>query len=115
MQMVGFDLIEKKITKATEYAIAMLTSDIMKDSNVFIPLIQGHLRDSAITHTAGVSGLIIWGAEYAARLYYGVDFNFTLTENPLASPLWFEVAKNYFGDTWNEKFNGYFNEYLRNN
>jgi len=100
----GFNTIEKRIEHASSFAIEMITQDVLKHSNLYIPLVSANLRNSGIIHTSGVAGFVIWGAPYAERLYYGVDFFFTLTYNDLAGALWFEAAKMHYGEEWVKTF-----------
>lgn len=96
----GFSAIEKRMDNASEFALEMITQQVLADSNRYIPLVSANLRNSGIIHTSGLVGFVIWGAPYAERLYYGVDFFFTLTYNELAGALWFEAAKSVYGEEW---------------
>lgn len=103
-KITGFDAIEKRLNRASEFSLEIVTQQVLKDSNRYIPLVSANLRNSGVIHTSGLAGFVIWGAPYAERLYYGVDFFFTLTYNDLAGALWFEAAKNVYGKEWVEIF-----------
>lgn len=81
-------------------ATAALCQQILKDSNFYCPLDQGTLQSSALISSDDDRGVITWNTPYAARLYYGIDFNFDKASNPNAQAMWFHKAKDVHVDEW---------------
>ena len=81
-------------------ATAALCQQILKDSNFYCPLDQGTLQSSALISSDGDRGVITWNTPYAARLYYGINFNFDKASNPNAQAMWFHKAKDIHIDEW---------------
>lgn len=94
------DKIEKRIKKAQ----FMFDQQVAKDSNFFAPERDGYLQRSVLNSDFG-SGVLIWDTEYAKRLYYGIDFNFSTDRNPNAGPQWFEQAKKTKKKEWEKLAN----------
>ena len=81
-------------------ATAALCQQILKDSNFYCPLDQGTLQSSALISSDCDRGVITWNTPYAARLYYGINFNFDKASNPNAQAMWFHKAKDINLDEW---------------
>lgn len=69
-----------------------LDAKILADSNYFCPLKQGVLQKSGIMQTVLGSGRLIWRTPYARKQYY-CPYNHARSNNPNATPKWFETAK----------------------
>jgi hypothetical protein len=76
-----------------------LDSQIVKDSNPYVPFRTGALASSPIRAKRQV-GEIRYATPYAKRLYYGDDLNFNRTFHPQAGPRWLERAKAIWLDAW---------------
>jgi len=66
----------KKLKESQKTAVAMLTNEVLKDSNFFIPFDSGELMRSAIRSSDFENGKVIWDTPYARRLYYNPQYNF---------------------------------------
>lgn len=75
-----------------------LDSQALKDSNYYIPKQEGFLERSGLGSVPG-SGLLIWAASYAKRMYH---FGGTPSKkvNPNASVKWFERARAIRAKAW---------------
>ncbi|MBG9785626.1 minor capsid protein [Shouchella lehensis] len=89
-----------KLINATKKARYVVTEQILKDSNHFIPFDQGDLMKSGIRASQLEDGKVIWDMPYARFLYYGVRMNFSKDTNPYAGPLWYERAQSAYGGDW---------------
>lgn len=69
-----------------------LDQQVAKDSNYYVPMYKGSLRDSVFVSSSMGKGQLIWSVEYAKRLYHGEGFNFSKDRNPNARAKWFEAA-----------------------
>lgn len=92
--------IGKKLGQSTAMSQAFLDNEVLKDSNYYVPMSEGFLRDSSITHSKIGSGEVKWETPYARRLYYNPQYNFSKDKNPNARGLWFEEAKAQNLDDW---------------
>jgi hypothetical protein len=81
----------------TQYA---LDTQILKDSNYFIPMDTSYLMNSSLRASDIGGGLLRWDTPYARRLYYNPQYNFQKDENPNARGLWFEEAKARWASSW---------------
>lgn len=91
--------IARKLHGAGKAAQGLLDAQVAKDSNFYIPKDTGNLEGSVLRSDMG-SGQIEWDAEYAKKLYYGVDYHFSKDQNPNARAMWFEEAKSTKLDSW---------------
>ena len=82
-----------KLDKAFDYAQNILDQQVLKDSNYYIPVDRGNLRESGITHSQIGKGKVVWSTKYARRLYYNPQYNFSHDKNANARGLWYEEAK----------------------
>ncbi|VXB51721.1 1-phosphatidylinositol phosphodiesterase [Exiguobacterium sp. 8H] len=103
--MIKFDVkiqlgdIEGKIQKRAKKTQVVLDTQILKDTNTFVPQDTGELIRSAIRMSLIGQGRLIWATPYARRLYYNPQYHFSKSPNPKAQGLWFEAAKAvYLGD-----------------
>jgi hypothetical protein len=83
----------KKIDGALEYGQFVLDSNVLKDSNYYIPKDHGYLEESGLTNSKIGKGEVAWNTPYARPLYYNPQYNFSTDKNPNARGLWFEAAK----------------------
>ena len=77
----------------------VIDNEVLKDSNFYVPMDTGNLKDSGIRGTRIGSGEIVWDSVYARRQYYE-DNNKSKDNNPNASDRWFEKAKIRNKDKW---------------
>lgn len=79
---------------AAKYSLAQkwLDNEVLKDSDIYVPMRTGNLRNSGIRGTDIGSGKVVYNAPYAARCYYG-KMNFSREKHPQATAQWFEPAK----------------------
>ncbi len=91
---VSFDQskVKQKIHARIELAQKVLDAQVMKDSNYYVPMQEGFLRDSVLSSVIG-SGLLVWDIEYAKKMYHFPEARISKEVNPNASPKWFERAK----------------------
>jgi hypothetical protein len=69
-----------------------LDNEVLKDSDPYVPMRTGNLRNSGIRGTNVGSGRVIYNAPYASKCYYG-HMNFSKAKHPQACRQWFEKAK----------------------
>lgn len=105
-----------RIYKNLNEAQKKLDATVIADTEKFLPMQQGILRDSAKTNTIYGSGEIVYGGTgvpYARYLYYGKvmvgkppkrttkkDLVFDKTAHPDAQAKWFEASKKENLDHW---------------
>jgi hypothetical protein len=92
--------LEPKMKSAVKFGQRVLDTQVLKDSNFFIPMDQHFLERSGIMHSKLGEGKIIWQTVYSRRLYYNPQYNFAKDKNPNAQGLWFEAAKALYKDRW---------------
>lgn len=88
------------IRKSSNNALAILTQQVVKDSNNYVPVDTGYLRDSSLRASDFSNGKAVWDAPYATRLYYGTSFHFSHDANPLAQAMWFDKAASVHANEW---------------
>lgn len=89
-----------RIDRGTQGSQLALDTQILKDSNFFIPEDTSNAKDSGIRMTVPGTGKVIWDTPYIRRIYYGTDMNFSKDKNPNATSLWFEHAKSRYKSDW---------------
>lgn len=92
--------ITPRVRRAVQQSIYIVSDQVMKDCNMYVPMDTGALRNSSITHSDLSNGQIRWVTPYARRLYYGVGFNFSRHLNPRAQALWAEKARSVHLREW---------------
>lgn len=98
---VTFDKnLKKKLEGFTVKGQEVLDSEVLKSSNVYVPMDEGELMRSSLRHTEFGTGKIVWDMPYARKLYYNPQYNFSKDTNPQAQGLWFEAAKAADKDKW---------------
>lgn len=70
-----------------------LDNEVLKDSDPYVPMDTGNLRNSGIRGTTLGSGQVVYNAPYAQKCYYGAKIHFSPAKHPLATAMWFEKAK----------------------
>lgn len=104
--MLNFDIkidltgVQRKVEKKVERTRVVLTDQILKDSNRYIPADQWTLRNSGIIATMASVSQIVWDTPYARKLYWNPQFNFSKDKNPNAQGKWFEYAKSIHLNDW---------------
>ena len=90
----------EKGNKKLKFEVA---SQVLKDSNFYIPKDRGALEASSLIHSDLEAGIIKWATPYARRLYWNPQYNFSHDVNPNARGLWFEAAKAERMSDWIRK------------
>lgn len=91
--------IQAKIDNAWESGLEMLSSQILRDCNMYCKEDTGMLIMSSYIHSRLQEGLLIWQTPYAARQYYEIPTAYK-DVNPNASWRWCEVAKQNHLAEW---------------
>lgn len=85
-----------------------LAGAVLEDSNAYIPMDSGNLRDSGcVRRGEGGGAKVAWTAPYAGEMYRGVtakgqEMQFSADKNPRAQKEWFEAAKAV-NEGWEER------------
>lgn len=90
----------KDLSQAKKKIIYIVSKQVRKDSNYFIPKREGDLEDSSFVHSNLENGHIEWNTPYARRLYWNPQYNFRKDKNPNARGKWFEHAKKEHLSEW---------------
>lgn len=90
------DRISGNIERAQKY----LDSQVLKDTDKYVPMRTGILAKSGIIGTVICSGELEYAAPYAKRVYYGVNINFSKSRHPLACAKFFEASKAVNKSSW---------------
>lgn len=91
--------IARKIDKTWKQGLKMLSSQILKDCNMYCKEDTGMLISSSLIHSKLEEGLLIWRTPYAARQYYVIPTAYK-DVNSNATWRWCEVAKNNHKNDW---------------
>lgn len=90
--------IKATIDNTWQNGLEMLSSQILKDCNMYCKEDTGMLIMSSWIHSRLKEGLLIWNTPYAARQYYEIPTAYT-DVNSNATWRWCEVAKqNHLAD-----------------
>lgn len=81
-----------KINSAKQRAIPIVTNEVVKLGNQFVPMDSSALMQSALAHSDFQAGKAIWQTPYARRQYYGTWHNFSKDRNPNAQAMWAHKA-----------------------
>lgn len=102
------DKVSLRLKAVLEKRQMNLDSEVLKDSNFFVPLKEGTLQKSGIINTVLGSGLVQWKTDYARKQYYLGEKLKTIhyRKNPNAQPKWFEAAKVRHLKKWEMIANG---------
>lgn len=89
-----------RIPQNVEQAQKYLDSQVLKDTDKYVPMRTGILVKSGILGTRIGSGEIEYIAPYAKKLYYGVTIKLSKSRHPLACAKWFEASKAVNKRSW---------------
>jgi len=91
--------IKAKIDNTWQNGLEILSSQILRDCNMYCKEDAGMLIMSSYIHSRLKEGLLIWQTPYAARQYYEIPTAYK-DVNPNASWRWCEVAKQNHLAEW---------------
>lgn len=91
--------IKAKIDNTWQNGLEMLSSQILRDCNMYCKEDTGMLIMSSYIHSRLKEGLLIWQTPYAARQYYEIPTAYK-DVNSNASWRWCEVAKQNHLAEW---------------
>lgn len=94
-----------RLKAAVKRAQMKLDTQVLADSNYFVPKDSTMLEKSGIINTAMGGGLVSWKADYARRQYYGDSFDHSKQRNSSACARWFEAAKARWLEKWRKLVN----------
>lgn len=100
------DKIKKQKQEILDKTQDFLDQRVLNDSNYFIPMQEGLLKNSG--HVVK-RGQIEWSAEYAHKQYYELPKK-NKEVNPNASMKWFEQAKSRKMQEWERIVNNEYNK-----
>lgn len=89
-----------RIPQNIERAQKYLDSQVLKDTDKYVPMRTGILVKSGILGTQVGSGEVDYIAPYAKKMYYGVTIRFSKSRHPLACAKWFEASKAVNKRSW---------------
>lgn len=90
--LTGIPVKVSDMTKVGQYA---LINQVHADSNKYVPMLTGDLRNQSTIALDGKS--IIWNVPYARRQYFNYGAKFT---TPGTGPKWDSKALAIHGDSW---------------
>lgn len=88
--------IPQNVIRAQKY----LDSQVLKDTDKYVPMRTGILAKSGILGTRIGRGEIEYAAPYAKKIYYGVTIRFNKSRHPLACAKFFEASKAVNKRSW---------------
>lgn len=77
-----------------------LDSEVLRDSEPYVPKRTGNLILSGNTGTVIGSGKVVYNAPYARKVYYARSTDYSEGKNPKACAQWFEAAKATKKSAW---------------
>lgn len=89
-----------RIPENIERAQKYLDSQVLKDTDKYVPMRTGILVRSGVLGTRIGSGEIQYISPYAKKLYYGVNIRFGKSRHPFACAKWFEASKAVNKRSW---------------
>ena len=92
--------IHNRFSPRFDRAQKFVDNEVLKDSDEYVPMRTGNLRNSGIRGTVLGSGRVIYNAPYAAKCYYGTHIRFSKNLHPKATAQWFEKAKAVNRQKW---------------
>ena len=93
------DRLMAHIDRAWDKGLAILTEEILNDSNQYVKVDKHTLEMSAMTHSVPKEGKIIWQTPYARRQYWEIQTAHK-DVNHNATWKWFHVAKAHHCERW---------------
>lgn len=97
--------VKARLNAKVKRAQLKLDTQVIADSNYFVPKITSTLEKSGIINTVIGSGLVLWHTPYASRQYYGENFDHSKQKNSNACAKWFEAAKARWLEKWRRLVN----------
>ena len=91
--------IQAKIDNTWSNGLEMLSSQILRDCNMYCKEDTGMLIMSSFIHSDLKKGRLVWQTPYAARQYYEIPTAYT-DVNPNATWRWCERAKQLHQADW---------------
>jgi hypothetical protein len=88
----------RNVKNRESVAHAALDSQVMKDTDPYVPFRTGMLAGSPM-RTSKV-GLIRYSTPYARKCYYGDSFNFRKVFHPQAASRWLEKSRAVWMRQW---------------
>ncbi len=88
----------ENVDRANREAIAIMSEQVLADSNSFCKLDQGTLIDSSLNNSDLENGVIVWDTPYAQRQYYLESAH--TDKNPNAQMMWAHKARDIYVDQW---------------
>lgn len=76
-----------------------LDNEVIKDTDKYVPMLDGTLKDSAVRNSIIGSGIITYNTPYARRQYYSLPKK-SKSRHPLAVMRWFETSKGVNLSKW---------------
>ena len=84
-------------------ATAMITLQIIKDTDKYVPFDTGATAKSAQVASNPKAGRIVYDTPYAQKIYEGDRMNFSRDAHPLACAHWADVSKGQYLGEWTDK------------
>lgn len=78
----------------------ILDNAVLRDSDPYVPMRSGFLKNSGVSGTVIGSGNVRYNAPYAKKVYYAQNVKFSKTHHPQACAQWFEKAKAAKKSEW---------------
>ena len=97
--IINENSIKVKMDNAWESGLEMLSSQILRDCNMYCKEDTGMLIMSSYIHSDLKNGRLVWQTPYAARQYYEIPTAYK-DVNANASWRWCEVAKKLHKSDW---------------
>ena len=97
--IVDGNKIQAKIDNTSQNGLEMLSSQILKDCNLYCKEDTGMLIMSSFIHSDLKKGRLVWQTPYAARQYYEIQTAYK-DVNANASWRWCELAKSLHQADW---------------
>lgn len=94
---------EAKVKGACKKAVAMVSSEILRDCNEFVKVDKHTLEASSIIYSNTRAGHLVWNTVYARRQHDDIETAYK-DQNPKASWKWTEMAKGQYKDRWARQF-----------
>ena len=110
--IVSENSIKAKIDDSWKKGLAMLSSEVLKDCNLYCKMDTGALIASSYVHSKLAEGKLIWQTPYAARQYYAIQTAYK-DKNPNASWKWCEKAKRLHVKDWRRQAQRILELYLK--
>lgn len=85
------ELVRKRGLQAKGEVQRYIDSEVLRQTDPYVPMDTGNLKNSGVRHTVIGSGEVRYRTPYAKRLYYNPQFTFQGA--PLRGGKWFERMK----------------------